>query len=456
MRFTASSVLSFISFVALATATVLPRHANETHSIEHDDDYESPGSGGDYVVLVDDEDERSIEQLIVELGGSMSDIKYVYDNPYFKGFAGSMSKHCAGRLSNFTGIASYDKKTTFWAADVQIRSNVTWGLQRISQSGATGGRARDQTFTYTFDTSLGEGVDIYIVDTGIDVNHIDFEGRATFGWSFDGSDVDGNGHGTHCAGTAASSTFGIASKANLIAVKVLGDDGSGSNDDIIQGLSFVASEHARRKTEPGFRGSIISMSLGSSQVVDVLDRAIAKTIAAGIHVSVAAGNSAVDACTSSPGAGSRNGAVISVGAVDINDVRASFSNFGRCVTTYGPGVQILSTFIDPQDPVNGQQNIINVLSGTSMACPHITGLIASYLSVNPQLVEDPVAMKALIIANSERVNLDPKAGDPSIVATNLGIINNSAPNTPNEVPQQAAPPARRPVRGARRFGRTRV
>ena len=267
--------------------------------------------------------------------------------------------------------------------------------------------------------------------------------------------MDGNGHGTHCAGTAASSTFGIASKANLIAVKVLGDDGTGSNDDIIQGLSFIAKEHARRKTEPGFRGSIISMSLGSSQVVDVLDRALARTIAAGIHVSVAAGNSGLDACTSSPGKGSRESAVISVGAVDINDERASFSNFGPCVSTYAPGVQILSTFIDPQDPVNGQQNIINVLSGTSMACPHVTGLIASYLSVNTNLVEDPVAMKALIIANSERVNLLPKAGDPSIAATNLGIINSSAPNRPNDTPQQAAP-ARRPVRGGARRGRNRV
>lgn len=259
------------------------------------------------------------------------------------------------------------------------------------------------------------------------VKHIDFNGRAKWGFTFDGVRVDGNGHGTHCAGTAASTTLGVAKNANIIAVKVLGADGSGSNADIVAGLNFVISEHDRRKNEPGFKGSVISMSLGSNSRSTALDNIVTGATKQGVHVSVAAGNAGQDACLSSPGFASsdRTGSVISVGAVDINDRRAGFSNFGECVTTYGPGVDVLSTFIDPRDPQNGRKNIINNLSGTSMACPHITGLIAYYAAKFPELATDTKAMKQLIIDSSEKVpELATIEGDPAIVATNSGRLNN--------------------------------
>ncbi|RPB25004.1 subtilisin-like protein [Terfezia boudieri ATCC MYA-4762] len=386
---------------------------------------ETPGSGGDYVVLVDDEDPRSIEQLIQELGGSMDTVKYVYNNTHFKGFAASMSKHCVTQLSTFGGIKHYEEKAIFKAFATE--DEAPWGLNRISKTGAVKGQGKnvlDLTFTYTFDESPGAGVDIYIVDTGIDTKHIDFNGRAEFGFSFDNENIDGNGHGTHCAGTSASTTLGIAKNANLIAVKVLGDDGSGGNDDILAGLDFVAQRHEQRKTQANFKGSVISMSLGSDQRSRALDQAVQAASRRGIHVSVAAGNDGQDACNSSPGFSSSQSSVISVGAIDINDQRASFSNFGECVTTYAPGVDIVSTFIDPSNPRNGRNNIINNLSGTSMACPHVTGLIAYYLGKFPELATDTAKMKQLIIDASEKIaGLANIPGDPARIVNNLGQLN---------------------------------
>ena len=129
---------------------------------------ETPGSGGDYVVLVDDEDPRSIEQLIQDLGGSMDTVKYVYNNPQFRGFAASMSKHCVSQLDTFGGIKHYEEKAMFRASVTE--NNAPWGLNRISKTGAVDAQGKtdlDLAFIYTFDESPGAGVDIYIVDTGI-------------------------------------------------------------------------------------------------------------------------------------------------------------------------------------------------------------------------------------------------------------------------------------------------
>jgi cerevisin len=175
MKFTSPAFLSLFSFAVLASANVI-RQVNDStiqHDGEHDLDGstgldETPGSGGDYVVIVDDEDPRTIEQLVVELGGSMDDIKYVYNNTGFKGFAGSMSQHCVTRMSTFSGITHFEPRTMFQASATIQEGDVAWGLQRISQTGPVGGQATDLAFTYTFnDATLGEGVDIYIVDTGV-------------------------------------------------------------------------------------------------------------------------------------------------------------------------------------------------------------------------------------------------------------------------------------------------
>ena len=191
MKFTTATLFSLFSFAIVAAAhggnhhgdrnDTRPGHTGGGHGgsknsttpvlepLVDDPMDETPGSGGDYVVLVDDEDPRSIEQLIQELGGSMDTVKYVYNNTNFKGFAASMSKHCVGQLGTFGGIKHYEEKAMFRASETEDKA--PWGLNRISKTGAVdaqGKNALDLAFTYTFDENPGAGVDIYVVDTGIE------------------------------------------------------------------------------------------------------------------------------------------------------------------------------------------------------------------------------------------------------------------------------------------------
>lgn len=296
-----------------------------------------------------------------------ADVNYIYDNSAFKGFSANLSSHCLDKLGTMSGWKTFEPEGEVKLHD---QTNGTWGLKRISQSSTvqlTGHQVPDFDFTsYDFDgkvNTLGAGVDIYVVDTGVNVQHIDFDGRARFGFAFDGLEEDQVGHGTHCAGTAASTTFGIAKAANVIAVKVLGSDGSGKTSDIINGINWLVLNHENRTQEADFRGSVASMSLGSVTTSTTLDAAVKAASAKGVHFSVAAGNENQVACNSSPALSSKGTDVLSVGAVNVEDARSSFSNFGECVSVYAPGEDVTSTWI------GGNNNLINTISGTSMATP---------------------------------------------------------------------------------------
>ncbi|KAF9466801.1 serine protease [Collybia nuda] len=260
------------------------------------------------------------------------------------------------------------------------QTNAPWGISRLSSSSRLSNQDTNAlTFSYTFDASAGSGVDIYIVDTGVFTAHSQFGGRARWGATFGGyPDADGNGHGTHCAGTAAGSQFGVAKNANIIAVKVLSDAGSGSVADIVSGLNFVLSS-ARSSGRP----SIVSMSLGGGAST-ALDNAVATLTSNGIHVAVAAGNSNLDAGTTSP---ARAPSAVTVGASTIADARASFSNFGSVVDVFAPGQNVISSWI-------GSTTATNNISGTSMATPHIAGLIAYLIGTGNNV--SPASMSTLI------------------------------------------------------------
>ncbi|RPB02443.1 subtilisin-like protein [Choiromyces venosus 120613-1] len=378
---------------------------------------ESPGSGGSYNVIVDEKDPRTLDDLIKEMGLTRADLRYVYDNSAFKGFSANLSSHCVGKLSIMTGFKMFEPEM-----DVQLHDTLpgTWGLKRLSQTTTVSTVGQDISGfgfkNYAFNGtagSLGKGVDIYVVDTGVNVNHIDFDGRAKFGFTFDGNKTDTEGHGTHCAGTAGSTSFGLAKAANIIAVKVL-SGASGSSSDILMGIDWVISNHDKRKTAADFRGSVASMSLGSPTRSVAMEEAVKSASAAGIHFSVAAGNENQNSCNASPAAASLGTDVLSVGAVNVRDQRSSFSNFGQCVSVYAPGEQVTSTW------VGGSNDVINTISGTSMACPHVTGLIAYYLGLDPSLKTDTAAMKAKIISTARKITLDKDAttGDPGILINN--------------------------------------
>ena len=242
-----------------------------------------------------------------------------------------------------------------------VQKKAPWGIARISYPNF------ERTTDYRYYENDGEGVKVYVIDTGVLSSHEDFEGRVITGINLvpTEDDDDENGHGTHVMGTVLGKTFGIAKKASGIAVKVLDEEGSGLLSTVVRGIDWVIQQH---KQDSQKAKSVINMSLGAGKSL-IIDRAVQIASEAGIHVVVAAGNENQDACRTSP-AGSPY--AITVGATKIGDERAWFSNFGPCVNIYAPGHLILSAWNE-----KGQSKVI---SGTSMASPHVAGVVAALLS----------------------------------------------------------------------------
>ncbi|MEY4735570.1 MAG: hypothetical protein RL428_905 [Actinomycetota bacterium] len=251
-----------------------------------------------------------------------------------------------------------------------IQSSSPWGLDRIDQMLLP--------LSTTFDDGDQAGLNSYsfVVDTGIDATNIDFGGRVSAGFTAvaDGrGSSDCNGHGTHVAGIIGGNTYGVAKKTTLIPVRVLDCNGSGTYSSVIAGLDWIAANYRTGDA------AVVNMSLGGP-ASSTLDGAIKTLISKGVTVVVAAGNSNADACTYSP---SRVPEAITVGATQVDDSRASYSNFGSCLDLFAPGSAITSTWIGA--------NSTNTISGTSMASPHVAGAIARFLSNNPTLTPAQVA-----------------------------------------------------------------
>ncbi|KAI1654502.1 subtilisin-like protein [Daldinia decipiens] len=303
-----------------------------------------------------------------------SDADFVYNTDKFKGFASSLSEEELEALRNNADVDYIEQDAIVTIKATQ--ENADWGLARLSSSepGST---------TYTYDDSAGEGTCAYIIDTGIEVDHEEFEGRAKFLNNFaDDDDTDGNGHGTHVAGTIGSKTYGVAKKTSLFAVKVLDASGSGTNSGVIAGMDFVTKD-AAGQTCP--KGVVVNMSLGGSSS-SAVNEAAASIVDAGLFLAVAAGNEATDASSSSPAS---EKTACTVGATTKDDELAEYSNFGSLVDILAPGTDIESTWIG---------GTTNVISGTSMASPHIAGLGAYYLGLDASPVDslcDYIAKSAL-------------------------------------------------------------
>ncbi|KAK7178987.1 hypothetical protein DPSP01_008203 [Paraphaeosphaeria sporulosa] len=353
-----------------------------------------PNNSKEVVVMLDKNEIPQAKSLLAKLGRQADDdgVFDVMDNSQWSAIVMHATPECITYLEDLTEVKLVDETAQIQSFVTQ-KTGAPWGLQRISNEAGASGDPSGQDFTYSFDdANLGAGVDVYVVDTGVRVSHAVFGGRAKEGFSFTSTAADGDGHGTHVAGSAAGAKFGVAQNANIIAVKVLGDDGSGSSSSTIAGMNWVLNNHEKRKTEQGFVGSIMSMSWGLQGTANSVDQAILSAVSAGIHVSVAAGNDGADACGTTPAhLGGANSDVVTVGSVNIQNKVSSFSNIGKCVDIFAPGEQILSAW-------STGDNVINFLSGTSMATPQNSGVMAYLMAQNPtEFGQNPKALKAELL-----------------------------------------------------------
>lgn len=251
---------------------------------------------------------------------------------------------------------------------------------------------------YKYEATLSNVVG-YVIDTGIYIGHNDFGGRAVWGYNaVDSADSDGNGHGTHCAGTMAGSTYGLHKTGTLKAVKVLNAGGSGTTAGVIDGVNWVVTD-AKKMMEKAIKEgkapakAVGNMSLGGGRST-ALNNAVNAAVNNEILMAVAAGNNANDACNYSPASAELS---TSVGASDSSDSAASFTNYGSCVDIFGPGVSVLSAWI-------GSPSATNTISGTSMASPHVAGVAMKLMSENPDYDADKVKDEMISIATDGKLS----------------------------------------------------
>lgn len=305
----------------------------------------------------------------------------------------------ANQLNKTTSAVLWVEKDQVVTPQTTVDPAPSWGLDRIDQRSLPG----NNVYSYT---TTGVGVDAYVVDSGILPNHSQFTGRIRMGFDlFGGTGADCNGHGTHVAGIIAGSTYGVAPQASLVTVRALDCNGSGTVSGVVSAIDWVVADHTTRP-------AVMNLSLGTNQSAS-LESAVDRAFSDGIVVVAAAGNSNVDACTTSP-SGDR-ASVLSVGASNEMDARASFSNFGKCLDLFAPGTNIVSAGIS-------STSASAVMSGTSMAAPHVAGLVARYLSAattaSPSTVMDAIVNAATSNAVSNAGTLSPTMlayGDPAIV-----------------------------------------
>ncbi|KAF6815906.1 serine protease precursor [Colletotrichum musicola] len=322
-----------------------------------------------------------------------ADADHVYNfGAALRGFASTLNASEVDALRNDPDVDFIEQDAVMRISATETQRNAPWGLARLSseQPGGT---------TYMFDDSAGEGTCAYIIDTGIDVTHPDFEGRAEFLANYaDDDDTDGQGHGTHVAGTVGSATYGVAKKTKLFAVKVLDASGEGTNSAVMAGMDFVTADAAGRSECAA--GVVVNMSLGG-RASTAVNQAAAAIVSAGHFLAAAAGNEAADAGTSSPGS---EESVCTVGATNRRDALAEYSNFGTAVDVLAPGSEILSTWPGGSTVSTSLSTLRNseadddknTISGTSMASPHVAGLAAYLLGVGGYAPKDPVELCAYI------------------------------------------------------------
>ena len=353
-------------------------------------------TSGRYIVVMKDGSfdgpRLNVTTEITEMAGAVAAKPDFVYNTVLQGFAAELS---AAQLASLRA----DPRVAYVEPDAEVRLFTTqtnpfsWGLDRIDDNDLP----LDLSYTYT---RTGAGVNAYILDSGINLNHLDYVGRANyipngqngnFVGDAHGSAADCHGHGSHVAGTVGGTYSGVAKGVTIWAGRVVNCSGGGNASMVVAGMDWIAAN--------GLKPGVVNMSLGYGNVTSVRDAA-ERLVAAGFTVAVAAGNGnflgiPISACNESP-ANAPN--VLTTGATDKTDKEASFSNYGTCVDILAPGVAIMSSDYQVTNQVVG-------MSGTSMASPHVAGVAALYLQGSPTASPATVGNALKAIAKSNTITL---------------------------------------------------
>ncbi|MGW1765509.1 S8 family peptidase [Streptomyces sp. NPDC002073] len=340
---------------------------------------DAPGTvPGSYIVILNTaraKSQSSAGRSVVERYAGK--IRRTYDTA-LNGYAAELSAQQARRLAADPAVAQVVQDSVVHA-DTTQPNPPSWGLDRIDRRRKPG---LDKKYIHPTAANGGAGVTAYIIDTGVSLSHHDFGGRARSGYDAVNPGTpaeDEQGHGTHVAGTVAGTTFGVAKKAKIVAVRVLDANGSGTTAQVVAGIDWV--------TRNAVKPAVANMSLGGSANT-ALDTAVRNSIAKGITYAVAAGNENKDASTKSP---ARVTAALTVGSTQTDDRRSDFSNYGASVDLFAPGSDITSAAWWDDDSST-------TLSGTSMAAPHVAGAAALYLATHR--TASPATVAAAVKANA--------------------------------------------------------